>query len=68
VGAVDQHASTRHTVEIGMVITRADGTVTDLGTVSAHYATPLKRAGWRLVGRRRANARIRTANRRSRGA
>lgn len=50
-----------------MVITRADGTVTDVGTVSAHYANPLRRAWWRLAGQRRANARIRTANR-SRGA
>lgn len=66
-GAVDQHARARHTVEIGMIITRADGTVTNLGTVSAHYANPLKRTWWHLVGRPRANARIRAANR-SRGA
>jgi hypothetical protein len=67
VGAVDQHARTPHSVEVGMVITRADGTTTDLGTVSAHYTSPLRRAWWRLVGRHRANARIRAANR-SQGA
>lgn len=66
-GAVDQHARTRHSVEISAVITRADGTTTDLGTVSARYANPLRRAWWRLAGRRRANARIRAANR-SQGA
>lgn len=66
-GAVDQHARARHSVEIGMVITRADGTTTDLGTVSAYYANPIKRTWWRLAGRRRANARIRKANR-SQGA
>lgn len=62
-GAVDQHAPTRHNVKLGMVITRADGTVVDVGTVSAHYANPLKRAWWRIAGRRRAAARIRHANR-----
>lgn len=63
-GAVDQHARTRHSIELGMVITRADGTIVDVGTVSASYANPLRRAWWRLAGRRRANARIRAANRR----
>jgi len=67
VGAVDQHANTRHGVEVGMVITRADGTVTNIGTVSAEYPSTLRRTWWRLVGQRRANARIRNANR-SRGA
>jgi hypothetical protein len=50
-------------VEISAVITRADGTVQDLGLVHARYRSPFKHMWWRLVRRPAANRRIKRANR-----
>jgi hypothetical protein len=48
---------------VGAVITRADGTVIDLGKVAASYRNPLRQAWWDHVGLRLANRRIHKANR-----
>ncbi|MFF4403607.1 hypothetical protein [Streptomyces sp. NPDC001404] len=50
-------------VELGVVIHRADGTIEHIGLVAATYRSPLRRAWWRLYGKRRAQRRIRRANR-----
>lgn len=49
-------------VEISAVITRADGTVEDLGVIYAQHKNPLKQAAWNLVGRRLSHRRIKRAN------
>jgi hypothetical protein len=35
-------------ISIGAVVTRADGTVEDLGVVSYWHRNPLRRLAWRL--------------------
>jgi hypothetical protein len=49
--------------EFHAVITRADGSVEDLGVIAATYKNPFKRAWWRMWGRPRADQRIARANR-----
>ena len=44
------------------IITKADGTVVDLGVVSYWSKNPLKRLRWRLIGKPRADRRIRRFN------
>jgi hypothetical protein len=51
--------------EIRMTKTRQDGTQVDLGVVSATYTNPLRQWWWKLVGKPRADARIRAENKRS---
>ncbi len=48
--------------ELHAVINRADGSVEDLGQIGGHYRNPIRQAWWRLVGQRRAEARIAAAN------
>ena len=50
-------------MELHVVVTRADGTVHDLGVVSATYRTPWRRTWWHLIGRHTARHRITKANR-----
>lgn len=45
------------------VITRADGTVEDLGVIAADYSNPVRRAMWRAFGARLATYRTKRANR-----
>lgn len=45
------------------VITRADGSVEDLGVVAATYKSPFRRLWWRIHGKPRADQRIARANR-----
>lgn len=47
---------------LSAVVTRADGTVIDVGVVAAAYRNPFKQLWWRLVGLPAANRRIRRAN------
>lgn len=49
-----QQGVTRQEVTISAVVTRADGTVEDLGVVSYWHANPLKRLLWRINQVRRA--------------
>lgn len=41
-------SATAREASISAVITRADGTVEDLGVISYWHRNPLKRAWWRL--------------------
>ena len=50
-------------IDHSLIITRADGTVTDLGRVDYWHRNPLRRAAWRLWGLPRSRRRIRAANR-----
>lgn len=52
-----------HSAELRAVITRADGTVEDLGVISATYDNPVKQIWWELVGKHLAERRIAIANR-----
>lgn len=45
------------------VITRADGTVEDVGVISASYRNPVRQLWWTVVGRRLAARRTARANR-----
>lgn len=45
------------------VITRADGTVVDVGVIAAHYRSPWRRLWWRLWGLPAVNRRIKRINR-----
>ena len=49
--------------EFRAVITRADGSVEDLGVVAATYKSPVKRLWWRMWGKPHADRRIDRANR-----
>jgi hypothetical protein len=49
--------------EFHAVITRADGSVEDLGVIAATYKNPLRRVWWRIWGKPRATRRIDRANR-----
>lgn len=53
-------------VTLRAVITRADGTVEDLGQIGGEYRNPLRRTWWRLIGQPAAERRIRRANDRAR--
>jgi hypothetical protein len=48
---------------MSFIITRADGTVTDLGRGVYWHRNPLRRLVWRLWGQPRFNRRARAANR-----
>lgn len=56
-------APVRESSELRAVVTRADGTVVDLGVISATYRNPLKQAVWTYVRKPLASRRIRRANR-----
>lgn len=49
-------------IELSAVITRADGTVEDLGVISAQYLDPEKQSRWDKIGQLLADKRIRTLN------
>jgi hypothetical protein len=60
----DQAAKAPHrSAETSFVITRADGTVIDLGVGVYWHRNPLRRLWWRLWGLPRFNRRARVANR-----
>lgn len=60
----DAHTRAGHrTIDHHLVITRADGTITDLGRVDYWHKNPLRRAAWRLWGLPRSRRRIAAANR-----
>jgi hypothetical protein len=56
-------AEGRATATLHMVVTRADGTVEDLGVVAAQYKNPLRQLWWEVVGARLSARRIKRANR-----
>ena len=56
------YASVPEFAEVSIVITRADGTVEDLGVVSASYKSRWKQIKWKLFGERRAARKTRKAN------
>lgn len=56
-------SKTASSATISAVITRADGTVVDVGVIAAGYANPLKQLWWNQVGKRLAERRIARANR-----
>lgn len=51
---------------ISAVITRADGTVEDLGVIDASYKNPLDQFVWAHIRKPLADRRIRQANKRAR--
>lgn len=51
---------------ISAVVTRADGTVVNLGVISAQYSSPMKNVWWQLFGRKIAHLRIQSFNRSNR--
>lgn len=55
--------SARQSAELRAVITRADGSVEDLGVISATYDNPLKQWWWEHVRQHLAERRIARANR-----
>jgi hypothetical protein len=59
----DINAPAESAVEIRAVVTRADGTVVDLGVIDARYKNPVKQALWTHVRKPLADRRIRNANR-----
>lgn len=60
----DAHTRAGHrAIDQSLVITRADGTITDLGRVDYWHQSPLRRAAWRLWGLPRSRRRIAAANR-----
>jgi len=59
----DPNVQLRNNGSLSAVIIRADGTVEDVGVVSASYSNPLHQWWWEHVGRRRAAWRTARANR-----
>lgn len=61
---MEQHTTNQpRVVAVEAIITRADGTVHDLGAIVRNDPRPLRQFWWRLVGRRLAARRIAAANR-----
>lgn len=57
--STEQHTN----ATMSAVITRANGRVEKLGTISADYKNPIKRLWWKHLGLPLANRRIERANR-----
>lgn len=53
---------TPHTATFSAVITRADGTVEDVGLVAAGYENPIRQFWWDHVGQKLTKRRIRNIN------
>ncbi|MEV6833491.1 hypothetical protein AB0N17_03000 [Streptomyces sp. NPDC051133] len=60
--------ASHRTVRTEFVITRADGTLVNLGVGAYWHRNPLRRAWWRLWGQPRFTRRARAANRAARAA
>jgi hypothetical protein len=61
----DTAKASHRAAETYFVITRADGTVVDLGVGVYWHRNPLRRLVWRLWGQPRFNRRAAAANRRA---
>ena len=59
----DPNVQLRQNGSLSAVIIRADGTVEDVGVISASYSNPLRQMWWETVGRRLAARRTARANR-----
>lgn len=59
---MDQETKALASIETSYVITRADGTVEDLGVTGYWHRNPIKRWAWKLRHQRAADRRIAAAN------
>ena len=59
---MDREGRAVASVETSYVITRADGTVEDLGVTGYWHRNPIKRWAWKLRHQRAADRRMRAAN------
>jgi hypothetical protein len=60
----EEKALTESAVEVRMQIIRADGTVQDMGLVSASYRNPVRQFVWQRVLKPLADRRIKLTNQR----
>jgi hypothetical protein len=58
----DETASAHHSIELSAVITRADGTVEDLGVIAAHHTREHHWLDWLEHGKPKAEKAIADAN------
>ena len=60
---MDREGRAIASVETSYVLTRADGTVINLGTTGYWHRNPLRRLSWRVFRQPAADRRMRAANR-----
>jgi hypothetical protein len=64
---VNTTAAAPHSATISAVITRADGTVEQVGLLAAGYSNPIKQLWWDVVGSRLSTRRINKINKSAKG-